>query len=249
VLEAKCFSNCLSEQEREAIKTLLLARIAGGSTDPQTLLAAAKCFLNCIPYGFFKPIQTYLLCQIVNGQVVPPVTNLAFTFNDGILNLPFPNLAAVTMGGDAGVTEFNLTAASALAGPLDILNNPNLAFVSAPLLASIAGEIFIDNNLGLNSINLNALQTVSGNITITNHPLLTSISLAAFLPHNGHILDFRFNALDQPSVDLILARGVASAGFTAGSVSLDGGTNSTPSAAGLANKAILQARGVGVSNN
>lgn len=62
---AKCF-RCLQGDQREAVKTYLLAVIAGGSTDPATLLEAAKCFYAQIPTGMQKAVQTYLLCQIVN---------------------------------------------------------------------------------------------------------------------------------------------------------------------------------------
>lgn len=61
---AKCFI-CLDVAQREAIKTYLLAVIAGGSTDPNTLMEAAKCFV-CIPPDKQKQIQTYLLCQIAS---------------------------------------------------------------------------------------------------------------------------------------------------------------------------------------
>lgn len=61
---AKCFT-CLTVDDREAIKTYLLAVLAGGSTDPQTLMEAAKCF-TCLDASQQKAIQNYLLCQILN---------------------------------------------------------------------------------------------------------------------------------------------------------------------------------------
>lgn len=47
------------------IDTYLLAVIAGGSTDPETLALAAKNYQG-IPPGMLRRIQAYLLCQIVN---------------------------------------------------------------------------------------------------------------------------------------------------------------------------------------
>lgn len=66
---AKCFT-CLSPADHAAIQTYLLAVIAGGSTDPATLLASAKCF-TCVPDGELKRIGVYLLCQAANGGEAP----------------------------------------------------------------------------------------------------------------------------------------------------------------------------------
>lgn len=62
---AKCWLASATPEQRSAIQTYLLAVIAGGSTDPATLLAQAKCFVG-LPDKTQQAIQTYLLCQIVN---------------------------------------------------------------------------------------------------------------------------------------------------------------------------------------
>lgn len=64
------------------------------------------------------------------------------------------------------------------------------------------------------------------------------------------LVEFRVynNKLTQTAVDLILSDFVA-AGASGGVLTLAGGTNATPSAAGLANKVILQGRGWTVTNN
>ena len=63
--EASCFECQLSEVQRSAINTYLLALLAGGSTDPQTLLNSATAFQNLSPLQLAQ-IQAYLLCAIVN---------------------------------------------------------------------------------------------------------------------------------------------------------------------------------------
>ena len=63
--EAACFESQLSEAQRSAIQTYLLATISGGSTDPQTLLAAAAQFQNLSGQQLAQ-ISAYLLCAIVN---------------------------------------------------------------------------------------------------------------------------------------------------------------------------------------
>lgn len=62
---ARCFL-CLDRNERDAVKTYLLAVLAGGSLDPATLLAEAKCF-QCIDAETALNLQNYLLCQAVNA--------------------------------------------------------------------------------------------------------------------------------------------------------------------------------------
>lgn len=64
--QAKCYT-CLTPDQRDAIKTYLLAVVAGldGNT-PQQLLELAKCY-TCIPEKLQKSVQNYLLCQIVNS--------------------------------------------------------------------------------------------------------------------------------------------------------------------------------------
>lgn len=62
---AKCFA-CLTPEQREAVKTYLLAVIAGGSLDPSALMDSAKCF-QCIQPDHQRALQNYLLCQILNG--------------------------------------------------------------------------------------------------------------------------------------------------------------------------------------
>jgi len=57
---------CLTMPQREAVKTYLLAVIAGGSTDPETLLEAAKCYI-CLTPKQLKMLQPYLMCLISNA--------------------------------------------------------------------------------------------------------------------------------------------------------------------------------------
>ncbi len=62
---SRCFL-CLNESQREAVKTYLLAVIAGGSTDPGTLMEEAKCF-TCLTPKQLELLQPYLMCLISNG--------------------------------------------------------------------------------------------------------------------------------------------------------------------------------------
>ncbi len=61
---SRCFL-CLTEMQREAAKTYLLAVIAGGSLDPTTLMAESACF-QCLSVAQLRKLQPYLLCLINN---------------------------------------------------------------------------------------------------------------------------------------------------------------------------------------
>jgi len=63
---ARCFVCNLSPGELESIKIYLLAVIAGGSLDPQTLATEAECF-SCLTPGEAQNVELYLLCNIVNA--------------------------------------------------------------------------------------------------------------------------------------------------------------------------------------
>lgn len=62
---SRCFI-CLTAAQRDAAKTYLLAVIAGGSTDPETLMEQAKDFQKLTPKQS-KMLQTYLMCLISNA--------------------------------------------------------------------------------------------------------------------------------------------------------------------------------------
>lgn len=252
IMEAKCFSNCLSEQEREAIKTLLLARIAGGSTDPQTLLTAARCFLSCVPHGFYKAIQAYLLCQIVNGQVCPPcppAINYGVPLLEDNVVIEFTNIQTIVVETNTSMATLDVQNATAIIADFIADGNAALRSISAPLLITIGGQILIGPNPLLSAVFFPSLVSSALNLTINQNPILTSINLASYVPRNGQNLTMDGNALDEPSVDLVLARAVQNAAYVSGNIDLSGGTNEPPSAAGLVNKGILIARGVTVSTN
>lgn len=88
---------------------------------------------------------------------------------------------------------------------------------------------------------LNGVLFANNGTTTWNAPL--------WVPTNATTIDLSGNALDQTSVDQVLARCVANAGYVAGTVDLSGGTSATPSATGLADKATLIGRGVVVNTN
>ena len=142
---------------------------------------------------------------------------------------------------------------------LNIFSNITLPQVFCPLLVQ-TGDINIHNLDLMTVLDLTSLAT-AGYIQIFSNPLLTSLDFSALnvcpsmfingnetlsdlsISSSCNCLDLRFNdnALSQISVDNILAN-LDSAGYSTGYIDLRGGTNFTPSGAGLVSKSNLEAK-------
>lgn len=159
-------------------------------------------------------------------------------------------------------------------GGIDCTNSSAGTTIAADYVMRNAGSIqLVTTNSTVTSVSFASLIYNYGGITIGNMANLTTVSFPSLticgsfncsaakvtsisLPNIKRLGSFTATncALTQASVDGILAKLVSMDGtsmstlFT-GPVSLNGGTNATPSAAGLASKAILVARGCTVSHN
>lgn len=251
---AKCFQ-CLPSEQKQWIDTYLLAVIAKGSTDPNTLALAAKCF-QCIPPGMLRRVQAYLLCQIASGGGGPCPQDMQVAWTPTNLRLG-EELGFFTYGDIPGITSITFNQATSIAG-FDIEGSSSITTLTWPNLVSIdptniqGGYLAVQNHTALTSVSFPSLVTLAGSAsgpTISNNPLLTSIGIPVFVPINGSIFNATGNALNAASVNQILARHVANAGFVTGTVSLGGGTNAAPSGQGIADKATLIGRGVTVATN
>lgn len=139
------------------------------------------------------------------------------------------------------------------ASALSFSGNPLLGSIYLPALTNVHRYFSVVDNTSMTNLSLPVLVKVATfpflGFIATGCSNLTDVSFPNYLPSNGRYQSFDGCALTQVSVDHILARCVASTGYTSGTVSLQGGTSSAPSAAGLTNVAILQARGVTVNHN
>lgn len=159
----------------------------------------------------------------------------------------------------SGVTDLDLdsiqialgaTLSGSLPGIKGTLDLTGWVFADIDGILTLEGLEFTSIDLGPGGGGIESLR----NIWIIDNPDLTSITFPASLVSGGAGilcgLDFSGNALTQTTVDAILAACVAG-GSAAGIEVLDltGGTNATPSAAGLADKATLQTAGWTVTNN
>ncbi len=129
--------------------------------------------------------------------------------------------------------------------------------ISLPLLKYVGYNINIELQPvsgGVQTLNLPLLETMGGGNTTFNIPNLQQFSLPNLKYVGGCAYVYFGTALNEASVDSILASFAALDG-TNGTTSWNCGTliltgsNSAPSAAGLASVAILQGRGIGVSTN
>jgi len=124
-----------------------------------------------------------------------------------------------------------------------------------PALATVGGS-FQPNTMGsLTTLTLSAIVTVGGITITTGTGALTSFTLGSTLKACPGNVNITSAALTQASVDALLAS-LAALNGTGGTTAFSSprsvtitGTSATPSAAGLASKATLVARGVTVTHN
>lgn len=144
---------------------------------------------------------------------------------------------------------------------IDIESTLNVTSIILPNLVDVdlgnvsGGSLLIFDHAALTSVSAPNLVTcrngvVWNTLSINTNPVLVSISVPSLAPLNGCNLDFSKNALDAATVNAILARCVAAAGFVSGLVDLSGGTNAAPTGQGILDKATLNARqpGLAVTN-
>lgn len=128
--------------------------------------------------------------------------------------------------------------------------------ISLPALATVTGNIVINTMAQLTTVSMPALVrcgTITANSSLGNITTFT-IGAVGTTKSLGTTINVSSQKLTQGAVDAILAvlaslDGTNGTTSWAGTVTLNGGTNSTPSAAGLTSKATIVGRGGTVTNN
>lgn len=154
---------------------------------------------------------------------------------------------AVSVGGCTALTSLEIPSLQQ-AESIDVTNCPILTAFSAPSLVSAFNGNVDGTGSGILTVSMPVVVTILGNVLLASNGT-TTWNAPLWVPTNATTIDLSGNALDQTSVDQVLARCVANAGYVAGTVDLSGGTSATPSATGLADKATLIGRGVVVNTN
>jgi hypothetical protein len=214
-------------------------KYVGGTFSPSSMGVLPTLNLPALAYvGIsFAPSTmaalTSMSCNVLTymGGHFAPTTMAALTsMSFNMLNTIVVNFAPSSM---AALTSMSFPALGYIGGTLSPTAMPALTTISLSSITNIIGGIsLISGTAALTTINLGSpLMAVFGNVTITSA------------------------ALTQASVDNLLAR-LAAMNGTGGTTAFSSprtvtitGTSATPSAAGLASKAILVARGVTVTHN
>ena len=208
-------------------------------------------------FGLF----TYGDSGAVGAQVITDISNAAgydIGFTPGITSMSWPNLVSIdptnTQSGylsiqsNDGLTSVDISSLQTVAGGVSILTNSALTTLITTSLTS-SGSINLASN-NLTSISFPALTTAPDSSFIANNnSALVSVSIPVFVPTNGKNMSFSGCALNVASVNHILARCVANAGYVTGTVDVSGGTSAAPAGQGAADVITLTGRGVTVNHN
>lgn len=228
-LSASCYK-CIPKGMQPEVMIYLLNQILGTGQTPQQLMDASNCF-RCVPAGMQEEVMTYLLCQIANGssEACP---------QDALLRLT----PAMTNGSSAA--GFSLNAS--------LSTFPFTGTEIQYLGTAITNTITITNAANLTVIDLPNLVTINCTaiaMTITADPLLTTINLPVFVPTPNKTYNWGISQINAVSVNNFLARCVANAAFTSGTISFNAAGVAAPTGQGLIDKTTLQVRGVVVNTN
>lgn len=196
-----------------------------------------------------------------SSSAVSTFTAAALTAINGLVNLDA-----------AAISTLSLPALTAFTGTLSASSCPSLQTVSLGALTN-AVELHLASNTILTSVDLSALTTVGYLLTFAGCTLLGNLTLTALsalgsgsvdlsgctalssLTLSGNVSTtdgFSFNAsgcaLDEASVDNVLASFAAGLGATTGTIDLSGGTNAIPTD-GAANTDYVSLTGAGITVN
>lgn len=227
----------------------------------------------------FTSLSLPVLATVTNfTATIPHLTSLSLVSLVNVVGSFSPTLASVTSLSLPACTTINtftptLNSASFTSLSLPVLATvtsfvpviPYLVSLTLPLLTTIGGGLVLTNMANLTTISMVALISVNGAITFTTGfgkianvqfgSNITSLSTYGTLKSVNGNVNLSGQALTQASVDgilIALAMLDGTNGTTAYSgrtITLNLGTNATPSATGLTAKATLVARGCTVTNN
>lgn len=188
----------------------------------------------------------------LNFDGLVTANGIVLTNNDSLTAIAFPAMTTVTNGvgvdGHAILTTINLSALLTVGSTFIVVSNPLLTTLNLSGLLS-CGDNFTVNDSRLTSLTLPALTSdLPQNVQVSGNSLLTTFSMNGRSWVDGKTIDFKTNALNQASVDLIIHAGITG-GMTSGSIDVSGVGNSTPSAAGQIEAGILNMAGCTVTFN
>ncbi len=232
--------------------TLELQNMQMGWTPSSAKLGQIVAF-----YSQYGELDAGLITDLTlyEAQMLGGITIIGST---GLLTLSCPNLtqidptntyeAAFFISGCTGLTSVSCPLLTAVGNGFILRSCTSLSSLSAPLLQSGGSGIAVDvRGSSLAALSLPSLGNISGDLVATGSTSLTSVSFPSFTPTNGKQILFSDCALTAASVNHILARCVANAGYVTGLVDLSLGTSSAPTGQGVTDKNTLNARHLGLA--
>lgn len=243
-------SNTLSTPPRVTVITPMPQQINGQLIGGYGVWIERLSFVGTVPVD----LELTNLVGITRITGAPSIS----TFGSGVLS--FPALKSVY---DNGFFDANATITSLLVPLLEIITVPTtltLTYASVTVLnfASLRSmpATTLSGNTLLTTFSLPVAEYIYGTLTSTSgNGALTDFTLGTSLKYFNSNINFTSCALNQASVDGILAALVALDGTSGKNLYGTGrtvtitGTSSTPSATGLLDKATLVGRGVTVTTN
>lgn len=245
-------------------------------TSTTGLIDIENCPITIIPFTAFTT-STGITISNINATTLdfPSYTNsgagypISITNNTSITNVLFPVLTTITeafniLGNDSitslsfsalissgsvtfgGTGLLNISLSSFTTGDFTVNTSPSLNSLSLPVLANSPIGIDIEGT-SLTTLNFPAINNVGSNgFVISNNTLLTTLTINA--TSNLIKLLLQGNALNVTSVNNILIN-LDSQGNINGTIDLSGGTNASPTGAGIGAVVSLGGKGWIVTTN
>lgn len=194
-------------------------------------------------------------CERIAFQQGTAYTNLTTLQSDDLIALTnYSNTQSLWVRNFPALETISFRALM-LCQAVNIYSNPSLILLSLPTLMKTY-NFNVYNCPSLQTITWNYLSEIGLDLNVYNCPMLDVFFLPTALKSIGGNVNFSGNGMRQANVDIALERLAGldgnngrclwGAGLTC---NISGGTNGSPSATGLAAKAILVARGCTVTHN
>jgi hypothetical protein len=270
--QAKCFG-CYGASSVDLLKLALLDQIAAGGSGSCLNLSGVASPLNVITPDFVGQVYvqadgtvwqagSLLAASWVSicspggggaGFLGSTIGTLIFNLqsDDSDTSISFPNLIAFPDDVFIALNPALVSISAPLvvsAATISWTQNPVLASVNLDSLVSLTGSLVFTDS-ALTSLNLPALTTILAgfNFSVEGNPIV-SLSIPNLIFGDPAFLNCFGCALDAASVNLILARCVAS-GLTTSTIDISTGTSAAPSGQGIIDKAALILAGNTVFTN
>ena len=181
------------------------------------------------------------LVQIFNNPALVALDLSRLTTIHGQLSLPANAITSVSLG-----------ALQTLTGSFSVNGDGAVVSVDLSGLTQIpaGAQVQLRSCGALTSVSISSIVSIAGGLEVSSCGFITSVTVAASIAlSNDFLISFADSALDNATVDAILAACAAGMGGTnSGTLDLSGGSNATPTG-GTSNSDYLTLSGAGITVN